>query len=158
MRHVLSVLWRVVAWPFRALYRGYAAITTEQARKGRDIALSLCGIACVLFLLTNRQLHEDSAQRGREVRNAIDRIEDLATENERLAEKIEAQTSPEAQQQQRALIQQVVDLIGCENEDTIQRLIDVLEERGVLDEGLLNVITDECKMILGPDGEPRFDG
>lgn len=144
----LRRLWRMASWPFRLVWRGYQAISAEQARKFRDLMMGLFVIFAAIAVYQNRQVLDgvtdlltQSRERGLENQQTLREIQELA-------DRIEQQTSPEAQQRQQQVIDSIISLVGCNNEDTIQRLVDVLVERGVLEPGLLAVITDECELIL----------
>lgn len=149
--HPWRPVWRLLRWVLLLPVRAYRAISTEQARKIRDLSMSLCALAVIFGVVVIRDQQDESKARGLENQQTLRRLDDLIA-------KVDAQTSPEAQRRQRDLINEVVDLIGCENRDTLQDLVDLLEERGVLETGVLEVITDECELILAPStttSQPR---
>lgn len=136
---------RPLLWPFRVARRAWRAVTPEGARKARDLVLSMCGVFVVVGVLTLLDLADSSRARG------VENQETLATLAEVQA-KIDAQTSPEAVARQKAMVDAVIETIGCDNRQTIQDLVDLLEERGVLEPGLLEVITAECRALEAERG------
>ena len=143
-----SAVWWLVCLIPRGIRGVWRSITPEGARKFRDVCFVILIIMVGYIGLQNRNeikilgtVVEDGQERGRQNRRTLQEIE-------RLANIIESQTSPEAQARQQETIDSIITIIGCENEDTIQRLVDVLVEREVLEPGTLQVITDECQLIL----------
>lgn len=129
---------RLLLWPFRQVRRVWRAITPAGARKCRDLALSVCGVFVVVGVIALLDLGDGN-------RKTLTAVEEVTA-------KIDAQTSPEAVARQRAMVDAVIETIGCDNRQTIQDLVDLLEERGVLEPGLLEVITAECRALEAERG------
>lgn len=70
---------------------------------------------------------------------------DTGKGNRAILESIEAATSPEAQEKQTELINFVIDRVDCNNQAALQRTIDVLVERNILEPGEVKAITKACE-------------
>lgn len=77
------------------------------------------------------EIHENNTKRDRQ-------IEDL---NE-ITEDIDRATGPEAQDQQRAIIQQLVDAIDCSQRAAFQEALDALVAEGILNQRIIVRPTD----------------
>ena len=73
--------------------------------------------------------------------------------NRQILKSIEEQTSPDAEKARQELIAQILTIADCNNQETLDRLVGILVERGILEPGDLKAITEQCELILAASGK-----
>lgn len=130
--------WLVLA-PFRLIRFLWRKITPEGARKVRDLSI----IVVLLISIYNVRLQRQNSAVNRKVFLGYQEV----------LQRIEAQTSPEAQERQRNLINFIIDRVDCRNQASLQRTIDVLVERNILEPGDVRAITKACEELILREAE-----
>ncbi|MCU1356373.1 MAG: hypothetical protein JWM89_1791 [Acidimicrobiales bacterium] len=142
--------------PFRAVGRAarwcWRRATPEAVRKVRDVALIFLAVAVVAGVVSIIGLVRQSADRGRQNRTTLVRLDRAVSGIEDVQRRIKAQTSPEAQARQQRTVNAIIAVVDCRQQANNQRIIDVLVERGVLSDGDVRAITAECDRQRRQDG------
>lgn len=131
---LLYKAWWLLTSPLRAIRWAWRKITPETARKVRDLSI----IIVVVISIYNVRLQREASAVNRRIFRGYEQV----------LQKIEDQTSPEAQQRQQNLIDLIIDRVDCRNQAALQRTIDVLVERDVLEPGDVQAITEACQRLI----------
>lgn len=123
----LAVLWWLLLVVPRLIRWCWRRITPQAAQK--VAYLSICLVAIISIYNTRLQRQ-------------------ASTTNRSVLRTIEQQTSPEAVERQQRLVDGIIDVVDCNNQAALQRVIDVLVEREVLEPGDVKAITDACAELV----------
>lgn len=116
--------------PLRLIRTWWRAITPAGAKKVAFLSLAVFAVLGIYSI----QLQREASRVNRQVLYSIER-----------------QTSPEARRRQQETIDAIVDVIDCNNQAGLQRVIDVLVERQVLQPGDVRAITEQCERRTAGD-------
>lgn len=140
----MTILYTLARWAGRGWSFLKRHVTAERVRVLRDLAVVVAATATIVVVLQVRDLQQDtktlqigSAERGKENQTIL-------KNTSRAVAAIEGQTSAETLRRQRELIDQIIGAVDCNNQAAIQRVIDVLVERQILEDGDVQAITDAC--------------
>ena len=144
---LLWVLW-VITWPFCALFRlirrAWRATSYEGLKKAALLFFMALVVALVVGVVSILQLLGQSRERGIENQQIIRNSADTLEEVQKLVERVDDQTSPEAQARQQRQIDAILVRIKCDTQETIQEGIQQLVALGIEDAGAVRIVTAEC--------------
>jgi len=82
-------------------------------------------------------------------RSRTAKVTDIAEDTNEIVRDIERRSSPETLEERDALLDAIVLRIDCNQRQAFQDTLDALEERGVLEEGAVEVLDDRCETGAG---------
>lgn len=119
-----------VSWVFRTGRNIWQHITV-------DGSIKVAALAMTIFLI----LGVYNTQKQREISDT----------NREILYSIEQQTSPEAVAERDKTIDAIIEVVDCRNQASLQRVIDILVEREVLEEGDARAITEHCEEFIATE-------
>lgn len=122
--------------PFRLLRTGWRRISPAGAKKVAFLSLAVFAVLGIYSITLQRE---------------------ASRVNRQVLYGIEQQTSPEAQKQASERIDTIILDIDCRTQASLQRTIDVLVAKGVLDGGDVRAITEACEKQLADSAPTAGD-